>query len=120
LPPTGPDGVNFSDGFFTDASNIPSILPDQPPTSQSLVKLYAAKHNPFAYFRSIQEGETAGASLKNVVGFMGAGGLYEDLRPGRSRRILSSRRISAMTSMVAEMPAHSAISTPSTTERKRA
>jgi hypothetical protein len=82
LPPTGADGVNFSDGFFTDASNIPSILPDQPPTSQSLVKLYAAKHNPFAYFRSIQEGETAGASLKNVVGFMGAGGLYEDLEAG--------------------------------------
>lgn len=82
LPPTGADDVNFSDGFFTDASNIPSVLPDQPPTSQSLVKLYAAKHNPFVYFRSVQEGETPGSSLKNVVGFMGAGGLYEDLEAG--------------------------------------
>lgn len=82
LPPTGADGVNFSDGFFTDANNIPAVLPDQRPTSQSLIKLYAAKHNPFVYFRSVQEGETPGSSLKNVVGFMGVGGLYEDLEAG--------------------------------------
>lgn len=83
LPPIGADGVNYSDGWFTDASNIPAVLPDQPPTSTSLVKLYAAKHNPFVYFQSIQEGLTPGSSLKNVVGFEGKGGLYEDLESGR-------------------------------------
>jgi len=82
LPPQGADGVNYSDGFFTDASDIPSVLPDQPPTSQSLVKLYAAKHNPFVYFRSIQEGENPNSSLKNVKGFEGEGGLFEDLESG--------------------------------------
>jgi hypothetical protein len=79
LPPTGADGVNFADGFFSDSTNIPAVLPGE---TQTLVKLYAAKHNPFVYFRSIQEGEIPGSSLKNVVGFMGAGGLYEDLEAG--------------------------------------
>ena len=79
LPPQGADGVNFADGFFTDASNIPAAIPGE---QQSLIKLYAAKHNPFVYFRSIQEGEIPGSSLKNVVGFEGAGGLFEDLETG--------------------------------------
>jgi len=79
LPPIGADGVTYSDGFFTDATNIPAILPDQPPGN--LVKLYAAKHNPFVYFRSVQEGQ-GNNSLKNVVGFQGAGGLFEDLERG--------------------------------------
>jgi hypothetical protein len=82
LPPIGADGVNFSDGWFTDASNIPAVLPDQLPTAKSLVKLYAAKHNPFVYFRSVQQAEIPGSSLHNVAGFMGAGGLYEDLAAG--------------------------------------
>jgi phosphatidylinositol-3-phosphatase len=79
LPPTGADNVNFSDGFFTDSTNIPAVLPGE---TQTLIKLYAAKHNPFVYFRSVQEAEGPGASLKNVTGFMGAGGLYEDLEAG--------------------------------------
>ena len=79
LPPTGADGVNFADGFFTDSTNIPAVLPGE---TQTLIKLYAAKHNPFAYFRSVQEGEIPGSSLKNATGFMGAGGLYEDLEAG--------------------------------------
>jgi len=79
LPPTGADNINFSDGFFTDSTNIPGVLPGE---KQTLIKLYAAKHNPFVYFRSIEEVQVPGASLKNVVGFMGAGGLYEDLEAG--------------------------------------
>lgn len=79
LPPTGADNINFSDGFFTDSTNIPGVLPGE---KQTLIKLYAAKHNPFVYFRSIEEAQVPGASLKNVVGFMGAGGLYEDLEAG--------------------------------------
>ena len=35
--------MNYSDAWFTDASNIPAVLPDQ--TSMSLVKLYAASGN---------------------------------------------------------------------------
>jgi len=80
LPPTGADGVNFSDGFFTNNSNIPGAIAGE---TQTLIDLYAAKHNPFVYFRSIQEGENPGATLKNVVGFEGRGGLFEDLESGR-------------------------------------
>jgi hypothetical protein len=79
LPPTGADNVTYSDGFFTDKTDIPSIIPGE---TQTLVKLYAAKHNPFVYFRSVQEGHNPGATLKNVVGFEGKGGLYEDLESG--------------------------------------
>jgi phosphatidylinositol-3-phosphatase len=80
LPPQGADGVNYSDGFFTDATDIPAVLPGE---KQSLVKLYAVKHNPFAYFRSVQEGRNPSNSLRNVVGFEGTRGLYEDLASGR-------------------------------------
>lgn len=79
LPPTGADGVNFSDGFFTDSSNIPGALAGE---KQSLIKLYAAKHNPFVYFQSVQEGER-GLGLDRVAGFQGPHGLYEDLASGR-------------------------------------
>jgi phosphatidylinositol-3-phosphatase len=36
LPSTGADGVNFSDGFFTDASNINAVLPAEPGLAQAL------------------------------------------------------------------------------------
>ena len=80
LPPRGADNVNYSDGFFTDSTKIPGILPGE---KQSLIKLYAAKHNPFVYFRSVQEGENPKASLKNVVGFEGERGLFADLGSGQ-------------------------------------
>lgn len=76
LPRSGADRVTYSDGFFTDLSKIPASLPG------SLVKLYAAKHNPFVYFKSVQEGLTPGSTLKNVVGFEGERGLFEDLESG--------------------------------------
>ena len=79
LPSTGADGVNFSDGFFTDASNITAVIPGE---AQGLLKLYAAKHNPFVYFRSVQEGTKPELSLKRVVPFEGEGGLFEDLSSG--------------------------------------
>jgi phosphatidylinositol-3-phosphatase len=79
LPPTGPDGVNNSDGFFTDSAGILSALPSE---TQTLVNLYAVKHNPFAYFRNVQEGDNRDNSLRNVAGFEGARGLFEDLSSG--------------------------------------
>lgn len=80
LPPVGADNVNYSDGFFTlSATNVNPVPANEP---LSLVKLYAAKHNPFVYFRSVQEG-TGALSLKRVVGFEGSNGLFEDLSAGR-------------------------------------
>jgi len=79
LPPTGADNIGFSDGFFTDNPQINPVPAAEP---QGLIKLYAAKHNPFVYFRGVQEGHTPGLSLKEVVGFEGAHGLFEDLASG--------------------------------------
>ncbi len=79
LPSTGADGIAYSDGFFTELSTIPDSLGG----SSAFVKLYAAKHNPFVYFKSVQEGHDPNNSLANVVGFEGKGGLYDDLSSGR-------------------------------------
>ena len=80
LPPTGADGVNNSDGFYSDVNPIKSSLPNE---TQGLVNLYAVKHNPFAYFRSVQEGP-AGNNLANTAGFDGPTGLYADLAAGQA------------------------------------
>jgi hypothetical protein len=53
-----------------------------PLTSGSVVQAYAVKHNPFAYFKSVQEGTEWNNSLNNIVGFDGSGGLYADLATG--------------------------------------
>jgi hypothetical protein len=84
LAPQGADGVNTSDGFFSNLTNFSAITPVlTPPLSPSdIVALYAAKHNPFVYFRSVQEGEQPGSDLTNSVGFDGWNGLYADLRAG--------------------------------------
>jgi|HubBroStandDraft_3_1064219.scaffolds.fasta_scaffold13014_2 phospholipase C len=85
LPPAGADHVNYSDGFFTDSTNFSAIQPAlNPPLSQaSVVKLYAAKHNPFVYFHSVQESKSAHLAMGNVVAFEGANGLWADLGLGR-------------------------------------
>jgi hypothetical protein len=84
LPMQGPDRVNFSDGYFTDSTDFSKINPQlNPPLSKSdVVALYAAKHNPFVYFKSVQDGTMANNSFKNVVGFDGPEGLYADLARG--------------------------------------
>lgn len=84
LPPQGADTVNFSDGYFTNNTDFSKIKPTLTPAlSQSdVVALYAAKHNPFAYFQSVQEGRDPGNSFRNMVGFDGAKGLYADLASG--------------------------------------
>ena len=73
LPTSGADRVDASDGIF---SNLNTEI-----NQVDLAKLYAVKHNPFAYFESVQDGEH-GHSLRNVVGFDGVNGLYADLRSG--------------------------------------
>lgn len=85
LPAEGADRINYSDGFYTNNTDFGTIMPTlDPPLSQSdVVSLYASKHNPFVYFRSVQEGQTDDLSLRNSVGFDGDDGLYADLRSGR-------------------------------------
>ena len=84
LPPSGADLVNNSDGFFTNNTDFSAITPvlNPPLTSDGLVNLYAVKHNPFAYFKSVQDGRDPNNSLKNIVPFDGQGGLYADLSSG--------------------------------------
>jgi phosphatidylinositol-3-phosphatase len=79
LPITGADKVNFSNGT---ASNLTDFSLLAPLTSGSVVQAYAVKHNPFAYFKSVQEGTEWGNSLENIVGFDGPRGLYSDLARG--------------------------------------
>lgn len=84
LPLGGADLVNNSDGFYSNLTDFTKIFPTlNPPLSSSdLVNLYAVKHNPFNYFRSVQEGDNTENSLKNSVGFDGKHGLYADLASG--------------------------------------
>jgi hypothetical protein len=85
LPPTGADTINFSDGFFTNNTDFSAITPvlNPPLVTGNIVALYAAKHDPFVYFKSVQDGRDPANSLNNVVGFDGDRGLYGDLRSGR-------------------------------------
>jgi phosphatidylinositol-3-phosphatase len=82
LPPSGPDNVNNADGFFSNLSNLTTALPGEGQTQSNLVALYAVKHNPFAYFRSVQEGDDPNSSLKNTSDFEGMHGLFADLSSG--------------------------------------
>jgi hypothetical protein len=85
LPDSGADRVNNSDGVYSNLTDFSKILPtlNPPLTSAGIVNLYAAKHNPFIYFQSVQEGRYAGLSLANTVGFDGINGLYGDLASGK-------------------------------------
>jgi hypothetical protein len=84
LPFGGADLVNASDGFFTNNTDFSKLLPalNPPLTQGDVAALYAAKHNPFVYFRGVQEGDDHRNSLRNSVDFDGAHGLYADLGSG--------------------------------------
>lgn len=79
LPVSGADGVNYSNGTASNLTNFASLAPL---TSGSVVQLYAAKHNPFVYFRSVQENTLPELGLDKVAGFDGSKGLYADLATG--------------------------------------
>ncbi len=77
----GADLVNYSDGYYDNNSNLATLLPG----ASNIVHLYAVKHNPFAYFKSVQMAPTSSAlGIGNVVGFQGAHGLFDDLESGRA------------------------------------
>lgn len=77
LPLGGADGVNYSDGVFSNLSTDPTIL-------SNVAFLYAVKHNPFVYFKNVQENTDSRNSLKNVRAFDGDNGLFADLRAGHA------------------------------------
>jgi phospholipase C len=85
LPLNGADGVNYSDGFYSNLTDFSTITPvlNPPLTSSNIVALYASKHAPFVYFKNVQEGTDPNNSLANIVDFDGQSGLYADLRSGR-------------------------------------
>ena len=82
LPPTGAEGVNNADGFFSNLDDLTTALPGEGQTQSNLVALYAVKHNPFAYFQAVQEGFDPQLSLKRMVDFEGPNGLFADLASG--------------------------------------
>ncbi len=70
----GAFGVNYSDGEYSNLSPAAVFGPGP------IQKLYAVKHNPFAYFRNIELGESDGLSLSQVVDLDGPDGLWVDLQ----------------------------------------
>jgi hypothetical protein len=100
LPFGGADLINYSNGTATNLTtfdptmplsptNLPPLINTNPPCPgatitpcPAVVQAYAVKHNPFAYFQSVQEGADPNNSLRNMVGFDGAHGLYADLASG--------------------------------------
>jgi hypothetical protein len=83
LPPGGADGVNYSDGTFSNLTVFTQAEQALGETNSAIVNLYAVKHDPFAYFASVQSGAVKGDTLANVVPWDGAGGLYADLAIGK-------------------------------------
>jgi phosphatidylinositol-3-phosphatase len=91
LPLTGADGANVSDGYYIIGGNDAAgnaVSTDftalstsgNPVSASNVVALYAVKHDPFAYFKSVQEGKIPALSLNRVVAFDGQRGLYADLK----------------------------------------
>jgi phosphatidylinositol-3-phosphatase len=72
-------GINYSDGAFSNLSPPASAGATSPFALGAVQKLYAVKHNPFAYFQDIELGTTPGLSLSQVVDFDGPRGLWADV-----------------------------------------
>jgi hypothetical protein len=84
LSPTGADTLNFSDGFYDNNTDATTLQTLTGATTSQIVHLYAVKHDPFAYFQSVQEAPVhSSLGLGNIVGFAGAHGLLDDLQDGR-------------------------------------
>jgi hypothetical protein len=76
LPPGSAYGVNYGDGQFSNLTQFTSAEQALGETTSAEVQLYAVKHNPFAYFASVQNGANPANSMQNTVGF---DTLYHDL-----------------------------------------
>ena len=81
--PASPNGVNNSDGNFSNLTDFTKMTAaDSDITSAGIVNLYAVKHNPFLYFRNVQNGGNPMLSQHQVVAFDGLSGLWGDLATG--------------------------------------
>src|SRR5215469_988241 len=76
LPPGSAYGVNYGDGQFSNLTQFTTDEQALGETTGNEVQLYAVKHNPFAYFASVQNGTNATNSMANTVSF---DTLYHDL-----------------------------------------
>jgi hypothetical protein len=74
----GADGINYSDGAYSNLSPVSTFAPGP------IQKLYAVKHNPFAYFQNIQLGDNPKLSLEQIKDFDGPDGLWADLQSGKA------------------------------------
>jgi hypothetical protein len=84
LPLSGADGVNVADGTYSNLTDFTTLTTEGNPVSASnIVYLYAVKHDPFAYFQSVQEGTSNALSLNRIEPFDGKKGLYADLKSGQ-------------------------------------
>ncbi len=74
-------GINYSDGEWSNLSptDVFEVNGGPPTPATNIQKLYAVKHNPFAYFENIENGGNAALSLERVVDFDGPNGLWADL-----------------------------------------
>jgi hypothetical protein len=77
----GAYGINYADGAFSNLSPAGVFNANG---STPVQKLYAVKHNPFAYFADIEAGANPSLSLAQVVDFDGDQGLWADLQTNNS------------------------------------
>jgi phosphatidylinositol-3-phosphatase len=70
----GAFGVNYSDGAYSRMSPVAVFGPG------AVQKLYAVKHNPFAYFQNIETGDNPALSFSRIQDFDGPDGLWADLQ----------------------------------------
>jgi hypothetical protein len=79
-------GINYSDGEWSNLSpaEVFEVNGGPPTPATNIQKLYAVKHNPFAYFEKIERGADAALSLERVVDFDGPNGLWADLNSDRA------------------------------------
>jgi hypothetical protein len=76
LPPGSAYGVNYGDGQFSNLTQFTADEQALGETTSAEVQLYAVKHNPFAYFASVQNGSNPANSMQNTVEL---GELFHDL-----------------------------------------
>ena len=82
LPLSGADGMDYSNGFFTNKTDFSKSPASLGLSTSAIVQQYRSKHNPFVYFASIQ-GTAVNGQIPGVEGFNGANGLYADLATGK-------------------------------------
>jgi hypothetical protein len=81
LPLSGADGVQASDGFFTDTTVFTAAEQAQGENNNAIDNLYRQEHNPFVYFANVQASAKNG-QIPGVVSWQGANGLWADLATG--------------------------------------